>query len=68
MGEARRAEGCERKEREGGGGRGVATLVCNEGVAADHTRPKNTLSAKPTPYDTPRTPPASTLPAVMRVR
>ena len=27
--------------------------VCNEGVAADHTRPKNTLSAKPTPYTTP---------------
>lgn len=46
IGEARRAEGCERKG-------GMATLVCNEGVAADHTRPKNTLSAKPTPYNTP---------------
>lgn len=27
-------------------------LVCNEGVAADHTRPKNTLSTKPTPFCT----------------
>jgi len=26
--------------------------VCNEGVAADHTRPKNTLSTKPTPFCT----------------
>ncbi|KYN32946.1 hypothetical protein ALC56_12762 [Trachymyrmex septentrionalis] len=41
---------------EGGGGqresKGGETLACNEGVAADHTRPKNTLSTKPTPFCT----------------
>ncbi|KYM99536.1 hypothetical protein ALC62_09718 [Cyphomyrmex costatus] len=34
------------------GRKGRGTLACNEGVAADHTRPKNTLSTKPTPFCT----------------
>ncbi|KYM79101.1 hypothetical protein ALC53_10438 [Atta colombica] len=37
--------------RQGSRKRG-ARKACNEGVAADHTRPKNTLSTKPTPFCT----------------
>lgn len=67
----RRAEGRERmreRERRKRGTGERRTLVCNEGVAADHTRPKNTLSTKPTPFCTvlPQPPPGGNESSIKR--